>query len=612
MKTIRAKVQDDGRVSLDYGYDPDLNELLKEVSGFWFDKGRKKWVGAYHSLAALQFAIWKQQLAVQVAVSWPLQASPVIIGGNLTLDSYQLWGAAQLLLRPDFILVWSPRVGKSATCIAACATGIATKMFERAVVLTPAQVVPEWEAALEKQLPGMSRRELVRGLGAADVRAAHFVFVQHDEVASVKKELAALGRLGKFALVLDEPQRFQNWKAPRSQAVMNLAADPHCVRRMGLTGTPMRNTPDDLAVTFAVFGGLGKGQWGFLKRYSGAREDETIINPHTDKPIWVTGEPTNLDELAHRLGAISHRLTREQVFPNSPPIHRTVRICEMSREDGLRYKALEAALGRKALKGKGKEQLTALKVLAATALNVKVDAALARIAHHCGERGKKVLVAAHWHESLEATAAKLTQLGWPHYCAGGWLPPERRKRITADWAADPRPLPLLLNIVASGIGIDLSDADGSIVLEVPWVPADALQFEPRIIDVRQGKRTTQPWIEYLLSRGTTDEDMALANLRKIATIDVVVGAERESAALAQSLRASGVVDTVDLGLVNKSDDAVEAALEGLRRRLMEGDAEVMSDPHGTDSNAALAGAVAEAFEEDEQEEHDADDALAAQ
>lgn len=606
MKTIRAKVQDDGRVALDFGYDEQLQELLKNVSGFWWDKPKRKWFGAYHSLAALQFAVGKEQLAIQIAVSWPLQASPVIIGGNLKLHEYQLWGAAQLLLRPDFILVWSPRVGKTSATIAAVATGIATKMFDRALVLAPAQVVPEWEAALEKQLPGMTRRELVRGLGAADMASSHFVFVQHDQVAVVRGELAALAKLGRFALVLDEPQRFQDYRAPRSKCVMDLAALPTCTRRMGLTGTPMRNTPDDLAVTFAVFGGLGKGQWNFLKRYAGAHEDETIINPHTQKPIWTTGEPTNLDELAHRLGSISHRLTREQVKPDLLPLHRTVRICEMSREDGQRYKALESALGRVALKGKGKQQLTALKTLAATALNVKVDAALERIAYHCG-RGKKVLLAAHWHESLQATADALTKRGWPFHLAGGWLPPERRKRITTEWRDDPQPTPLLLNIVASGIGIDLSDADGSIILEVPWVPADALQFEPRIIDVHQGKRTTQPWVEYLLSRGTTDEDMALANLRKIATIDVVVGAERESTGLASALRDSGVVDTVDLGLINKSDDAVEAALAGLRARLAGLDDPAMSDPSGM-SLAALAGAVAEAFEEEETDDAELADA----
>ncbi len=594
MKTIRARVGYDGRVTMEYGYDPELNELLKSVSGFWFEKGPKRWRGAYHSLCALQYAIAKEQLPVQVAVSWPLQAVSPIIGGNLTLKPHQLWGAAQFLLRPDFVLVWSPRVGKTAATIAAVATGIATNMFERAIVLAPAQVVSEWEAAVEKQLPGMARRELVRGLGADDVRREHFVFVQHDQLAVVKKEVLALADTGKYALVFDEPQRFNEWTAPRSQTVMKLGRHQNCVRRMGLTGTPMRNAPEDLLVFFSTFGGLTsevtvKGKWGFLKRYA---------NAHQGDHGWVTGEPDKLDELAYRLASISHRLTREQVDPSTPAIHRTVRLCDMSREDGKRYKALESALGKKALQGKGSEQVAALKTLAKTALHTKIDAALERISYHCGQRGMKVLVAAHWHESLKALAEKLDGLGWAHHLAGGWMPPERRKKIIEAWKTDERPLPLLVNIVASGVGIDLSDADGSIILEVPWVPADALQFEPRILDIHLGKRKTQPWVEYLLSRGTTDEDMALANLKKIAVVDEVVGAERESTGLATALRASGVVDTVDLGLVNKSDDAVEAALAGLRARLAGGEA--MSDPSAIDT-AALAGDVAAAFDDDETE-----------
>lgn len=607
MKTIRAKVLDTGRVQLDFGFDEELVDFVKTVSGFSWEKKRRIWVGGYHSLAALQYAVWKEQRAIQISVSWPLLAQPVVVGGNLKLADYQLWGAAQFLRRSDFVLVWSPRVGKTCTALAAIATGIMTRLFSRAIVTAPSQVIGEWDAAIEKQFPTMTRRELVRGLSAEDVASAHITFVQHDQVSIVKKELARLAKMDKFAFVFDEPQRFTEWKAPRSKTVMDLAAQPTCVRRMGTTGTPMRNAAEDLAVFFAVFGGLGAGQWNFLKRYASARPDENIINPHTGKPIWVTGAGLNLDELAHRLGSISHRLTREQVDPNTPPIHRTVRLCDMPAEDIQSYKAMENVLGKAALRGKGKERLTALKTLAMKALSAKVNAVLDRIVFHCGHRQKKILVAAFWHESLKAVAAEMTKRGWPFHLSGGWLPPERRKKATREWQADTRPLPLLVNIVASGIGIDLADADGSVVLEVPWVPSDMLQFEPRIIDIHQGKRTTQPWVEYLLSKGTTDEDMALANLRKLAVIDQVVGAERESTGLATSLRASGVVDTADLGLVNKSDDAVEAALAGLRERLGALSDEPVSDATGM-TTAELAGAVADAFEPEEEEETRHDDA----
>lgn len=607
MKTIRARVTRTGQVELDFGFDAELVDFVKSVSGFGWDKLRRRWVGAVHSLAALQFAAWKHANGqpttaltsqVQIAVTTPLQAPPMVMEGNLRLHEYQKWGVGQCLSRNDFVLVWSPRVGKTSVAISAGATGIATRLFDRVIVTAPAQVIPEWIAALDKQFPGMAKRELVRGIGYADVLGSHWVLVQHDQITPVAKDLLALANAGKFMFVFDEPQRFSEEKAPRSKTLLALAQHANCDRRVGLTGTPMRNAPDDLCVFFGVFGGLaakkGSRAWSFLKRYAGAFEGEYG---------WTTGTPDNLDELAHRLASISHRLTREEVRPDLPAIHRTVRLCEMKAEDSARYKALEAALGKKAIEGKGKARDAALKTLGRTAVVAKMNAVIERIQHHCAERHVKVLIAAFWHETLKDVAEALTAVQWPFYLAGGWMDPNRRKREMEAWKADGRATPLLVNIVASGTGIDLSDADGSVVLEVPWVPSDMLQFEPRILDVHLGKRTTRPWVEYLLTKGTTDEDMALANLKKIAVIDQVVGAERESTGLATSLRESGVVATVDLGLASRSDDAVEAALAGLRARLS-GDASV-SDLSGMEASE-LAGAVAEAFE-DEKDEDDNDD-----
>lgn len=614
-KTIRAAIQARGHVQLDFGWDQELIAFVKEVSGFGWDKGRKKWVGSQHALASLQYAAWAHsngrpaeslnpQVQVQVAVSYPLSAPPLVMGGNLTLKDYQIWGAQQILTRSEFVLVWSPRVGKTATLLAAGATGISTRQFDRVIVVTPAQVIPEWEAALDKQFPGMSRRELVRGLGADDVASAHWVLVQHDQVAVVRKELAALGEKGKFMLAFDEPQRFTEWKAPRSQAMIALSHSAWCDRRIGLTGTPMRNDAEDLAFFFEVFGGLhgkkGSRPWGYLKRY---------CNAHQGEHGWECGptDPSLIPELKHRLSAISHRLRLEEVRPDIPPMKRTVSLIEMQPEDAARYKALESALGKKALQGKKREQNTALKTLTRSTVEAKLHAAMHRIAFHCGQRKVKLLVAAHWHETLEDLAERLTTAGWPFYLAGGWMEPNRRKKIMAQWQADLEPRPLLLNIVASGIGIDLSDADGSLVLEVPWVPSDLLQFEPRIIDIHLGKRRSAPWTEYLLAKGSTDEDMALVNLNKLQFIDQVVGSERESAGLASSLRNSGVVNTVDLGLIDKGEDAVQAALDGLLARLTG----AVSDPQSmlpleTDQ---LVKQVSEAFddEDDKTDQEKADD-----
>src|SRR5258706_2165161 len=102
MKTIRASVSLDGVVDLSFGWDKELVDFVKEVSGFKWMKAKHLWRGAVHSLAALDFA-GKKRGDIQVAVSWPaLQAPPVVIEGQLKLREYQRWGAGGLGTRREF------------------------------------------------------------------------------------------------------------------------------------------------------------------------------------------------------------------------------------------------------------------------------------------------------------------------------------------------------------------------------------------------------------------------------------------------------------------------------------------------------------------------------
>jgi len=690
VKTIRASVDLDGRVTLAFGWDKALVDFVKEVSGFYWVKARHIWMGALHSLAALDFAA-KKRGDVQVVVSWPtLMAPPCIVQSNFTLRDYQSWVVGVLLTRREFLLCWSPRVGKTTAVIHAGATGIATRQFERVLVVPPANVTAEWSRQLALAFPGMNffelegqpletekrkasfektienevkkarakriasaekafkkkwakqwagsplapvpspeqlaacrpseeelmkreqevRDRLEKKWGKAiendharvvESQAAHFIACQHDLVSPRSETLFDLAALGPFALCVDEVQLFTDEKAPRSKALIALAKHKNCRKVWTTSGTPMRNRPEDLVVFYELMGGIGSGKWGYLKRYAGAFEG--VYG-------WETGGETNLDEAAARFSSVSHRLTREQVKNDLPAIDRKVTLCPLSREEGQRYKALEAALGKKAMQGYGAEKTQALRTLVSSVLAVKLEAALERVLFHVAQRGVKVLVGANFHESLQAFAELIAARfpGSPFYVAGGWMGPDRRTAVVDAWKADPRPTPLLVNVLSSGVGIDLSDAEGTIILEIPWVPSDALQFEARILDVHLGKRTSPPWVEYLLAAGTVDEDMALANLKKIGVVDAVVGGERESRALALALRESGVVSQVDLGLVDKSDGAVEAALEGLRRRLS---GQVLSTPEASGlSTAALVGAVEEAFDDEEESDDDRDAALA--
>lgn len=676
MKTIRASVSVEGHVELLFGFDRELVDLVKVVSGFSWDKVSKKWSGSTHALAALSFAGAK--CGVNVAVSHPLIMMPptVIESDRFKLRDYQKWAAGVLSQRREFLLCWSPRTGKTTTTLHAIATQLATLGAARAIVIPPAGVVSEWSRQLDQCFPGMkffeiegqpleSERRLAafektletargrarlkaiekfekpwkknfkklngrdatseevsgaitaipqsvfaeaeavaveklvgkRGAAVAEQKndvvamtGAHIVACQHDLVSIHAETLDRLADLAPFVLVIDEIQQFANSRAPRSKALVKLSKHHNCKKVWTLSGTPMRNRPEDLVVFYDVMGGVGAGPWPFLKRYASAHEGEFG---------WTTGEPVNLDELAARLASVSHRLTREDVKSDLAPIDRKITLCPLTREEGQRYQALEGALGKTALAGRGAEASAALKTLTGAVLQTKLRMALERVVEHVGHRGKKILVGANFHESLKEfeRAMRTIYPGAPLYVAGGWLSPDKRAAVVEAWKKDPVPAPLLVNVLSSGVGIDLSDADGTVILEIPWVPSDAMQFEARILDVHQGKRTTDPWVEYLLAAGTVDEDMAVANLRKIAVIDEVVGSERESRGLARALRESGVVSQVDLGLESKDDDAVEAALEGLRRRLS-GEIDASTVGTGFVSVGAVLGAVEEGFDDE--------------
>lgn len=175
--------------------------------------------------------------------------------------------------------------------------------------------------------------------------------------------------------------------------------------------------------------------------------------------------------------------------------------------------------------------------------------------------------------------------------------PAKRKETVDKWRACPGPAILLVNTLSSGVGIDLSDADGAVFLELAWVPADFLQAEDRIQDVHQGKRTTPPWYEYLIVRETIDEAMAGALLKKIRSIDKVVGGTVESGQVASTLRGSEIVGASRLGLPSTDAETVQAALLAVRDKWLSGS----GDAPKVDDLGAILADLNEAFADEPEE-----------
>lgn len=620
-----------GIANLRFTYHPPTVQLVKEVPGARWDPDTKSWdVGLDAWMTILQPALPHEIVGT---IAPPPMSLPQVF--NDRLRPYQQQGAQFLLQRPGSLLTMDPRTGKTPTAISAGCTLMNYGQIDVVVVTAPAGVMAGWTDQLRK----WANIELIRLTGyesftreeIEDLRERRWLWIGcHFELLDKRYEDLHEILLGKrFAVIADEIQGCKNHKAGRTMALRTLAAardgytvvpekllqyrvdtprserkrsdssdekevvmaTGHCVARWALTGTPMRNRNKDLfsVLDFTNPGAFG-GYWSFAKRYCDA---------HKGEYGWEDGGETNSDELRKRLAALSFRVTRADVAPWLPKSERVVIACKLDGKYKTLYKNIEQAYAtqiKAALMNDDPTQQDrdVMKELSLATSHGKVKTGLER-AHFHASRGVKVVVFAQWHQTLAMfhdaldTYRKAYLDGDeielpPHFVAGGWHPPEKRKEIIDQWRAHNGPAILLVNTLSSGVGIDLADAEVAIFLELTWVPSDFRQAEDRIQDIHLGKRKTPPLYEYLIVKDTIDEAMAGALLHKIRSIEAVVGKDAETGNVAHVLRESGVVGAAHLGLPSTDRETVRAAINSIRDRWLKGEsaskdesAEVIAD-----------------------------------
>ncbi len=642
---ITANLGPDGWAELRFPFERRVVDVVKSIPGSRWMPEKKCWRTSESALHILRDVIRTEGLGfLDVREPSRAHAPTIFLRDGKTLRPYQLTGVQRALTRPGYGLTWDPRVGKTPAAAAIISSAFASRVVERAFVFYPNSVVEEWE----RQLPQWTGLALTALEGIVPptldeidfyASAPWLVLGCHYEIlgqkAGVPRDgweaakpvrtpdyehrpsdptgLFILAERGPFLIVGDEVQNAKNKRAPRTKALLALANHSNCRHRIALTGTPMRNRPRDL---WAFFDFIQPGSVGspsaFEKRYCAAG--------HGENGYWENKGSSNEAELARRLDSVSWRLRRSDVADYLPKSDRKVFLCDLDGAARDEYKAAESALGVAAVEAMRREgaDLKALEKLSAKATASKMDTLVERLRFHTVEREVKVLVFANFHESLknvwdvlepsnaspdgvvEASQAALANgqiarpgapLGnVPVFCAGGWMLPDKRRKIREQWKACPGPAILLANTLSSGIGIDLSDADAAIFIELCWVPADFVQAESRIVDIHLGKRTTPPLFEYIITRGTIDADMGLTLIEKVQTIEAVVGQDAALSGIASTLRGSGAVESSNIALNKADPNAVAAALDRLRDRLLGKMAKSIT--------TALAVEAADAFEEE--------------
>lgn len=562
-----------GWVQLRFPYDVQTVALLKQFPGSKWDPVSKTWRVPVDLWEAVLQHVLKHEIGITSE-----RRAPIHENIERRLRPYQVQGAEFLIRNRGALLTFQMRVGKTPTAIAAGTALMGSGQAKKIVVLYPAQVAGEWTRQLRQwanldlkalesfdQLPQSTIDSLAQlpylALGCHYEILDKRVSKKDEDEKTIDGDLDQIIGTDPFILIADEVHSCKNRKAGRTKAMHKLSAMSNCVARWGLSGTEMRNSSRDLWALFEFInpGSMG-GYWTFAKRYSNA-----FIN---DLGFWDDKGESNEEELSARLKLISFKKLREDpdVAPFLPRADRKVIQCQAPGALQKKYDAMEKALATKVGVGLSDDDSVsaasreAVKALTLMVSEAKIPTAIKRAEEHV-LAGRKILVFAHFHETLEKFIEAGEKAGLPLHVAAGWVPVQKRDLKIAEWKASSSPGVLVLGTLASGMGIDLSDAAIAMFLEFEWVPADFRQAEDRLVDVHQGKRTAPPVYEYLFVKGTIDEAMGAALLRKIRSNVKIVGADSEMKGVSSALRGAGVVGSSRLGLENTDKSTVMAAIQ---------------------------------------------------
>ncbi len=180
------------------------------------------------------------------------------------------------------------------------------------VVLCPAFLKQQWEGEVQRWCPKFGRTETTHVIWPkGDKRSQRAPPPSPDWVIAFYLDAErAMDCVGNrpFILIADEIHNVRGWKTQRMEALQ--AASTFAAGRLGLTASRLYN---DAAGIYPLLQLVQPGYWGnysqFVQRYAGAVEGEYGM---------VLGKLTNVAELRKRLGCMSFRRTREDVYAQLP------------------------------------------------------------------------------------------------------------------------------------------------------------------------------------------------------------------------------------------------------------------------------------------------------
>lgn len=439
------------------------------------------------------------------------------------LRGYQAFGAKFALAQEHVILGDEMGLGKTVQALASMCH-LAAAGERHFLVVCPASVVANWLKEIPRHTHLVGHR-----LHGDDRDAARAAWVAEGGIGVTTFETARAlpvpSDVEVALLVVDEAHYIKNPSAQRTKAVAGWIGAAR--RAVLMSGTPMENRVDEFAVLVG----------------------------HIDRAAaeGLRGGLAALDAEAFRtaVGGVYLRRNQVDVLSELPP---RIDVPEWVTMDGADLDAYRTAVAE----GNFMAMRRAAYAPGDPAGSAKLER-LVEIAGEAAEDGLKVVVFSFFLDVLDAVARAVgDRVVGP---LTGALPPAERQELVDRFTAEPRPVVLVSQIQAGGVGLNIQAASVVILTEPQWKPSTEDQAIARAHRMGQA-RTVQ--VHRLLAEDSVDEAMRDLVAAKAELFDEYARPSALAEASADATDVSNLRVTRDIA---SQADAERAIIAGERERL---------------------------------------------
>lgn len=381
-----------------------------------------------------------------------------------TLYKYQRYGASWLLRHPKAILADDMGLGKTAQAIRAAQRLIRNGRVTWMVVVAPGTLLSNWIAEFEHWAPELVTEILTPGVTDRDSLWRRARNRCHVSVCSYE-QLRIAGdaiRLAKPDLVVaDEAHRLRT----DASIISSQFRDLPCDRKWLLTGTPIENQTEDLAVLMSIL-----------------------------EPSRFSAADAELHDssLRARVRPYILRRRKEDVLSELPPVIEQDEILRLTANQKIAYNN-EIAQARRS----GSADFLALfnrlrstcDVDPKTGSSSKIDRTLEIIAD-AEAGGHKVVVFSYLLEPLHLLSERLRPTGIRYALLIGSMSLPDRDKAVSYFKNDPMCTVLIASMRVASEGLTLTEASIVVFVNRWWNPSANVQARDRVVRIGQKKPVT--------------------------------------------------------------------------------------------------------------------------